>query len=289
VLTGIGEALQAALRPGPDDGQVEAPAELQSWPGIVHGGALVALLDAAAARLGVGPGPRVVEVRLTAPVPHSRRLSLRARAGGEGTEVTLADDGHTLTSGTVRPAGVDAGAGPGAGERLEVAAEPGWTLPMSESCLACGAENPLGLQAALTFDGAGVWARLGPREPWRLPGGRTHPALAPVVLDEVAWWLGALTMQEGGLTNRIHLELLDGDPLPPGPLLAGGRFADLQPVDRKRTFWRASVALADAGGRLLARAGIVFRGGPEYSARQVPYFRARTSPATFRRMFPRYA
>jgi hypothetical protein len=289
VLTGIGEALQAALRPGPEGGQVEAPAELQSWPGIVHGGALVALLDAAAARLGVGPGPRVVEVRLTAPVPHSRRLSLQARARGEGAEVTLADDAHTLTSGTVRSrgGGVDAGAGAGAG--LQMPADRGWTLPMSESCLACGAENPLGLQVALTFDGAGVWARLAPREPWRLPDGRTHPALAPVVLDEVAWWLGALTMQEGGLTNRIHLELLDGDPLPPGPLLAGGRFADLQPVDRKRSFWSTSVALAGAGGRLLARAGIVFRGGPEYSARQVPYFRVRTSPETFRRMFPRYA
>ena len=35
------------------------------------------------------------------------------------------------------------------------------------------------------------------------PAGGLHPALAPVVLDEIAWWLGALAMREGGLTNRI--------------------------------------------------------------------------------------
>ena len=83
---------------------------------------------------------------------------------------------------------------------------------MSDDCLACGARNPLGLQQALRFDAEGVWARLVPRGPWRLDDGRVHAALAPVILDEVAWWLGALVMREGGLTNRIQVAFHAPDP-----------------------------------------------------------------------------
>ena len=72
----------------------------------------------------------------------------------------------------------------------------GVTLPMSDDCLACGSRNPLGLQTALSFDDEGVWARVEPGLPWRT-GAALHDALAPVLLDEVAWWLGALTMREG--------------------------------------------------------------------------------------------
>ncbi|HKZ07839.1 MAG TPA: hypothetical protein VJU81_20400, partial [Methylomirabilota bacterium] len=108
-----------------------------------------------------------------------------------------------------------------------------------------------------------------------------------VLLDEVAWWLGALTLREGGLTNRLQVTLHAAG-LPAGPLIAAGRFADVQPVDRKRTFWRTASALCDAGGTRLATATIVFRGGPEYSERQVPFFRSRTDAPTFGRMFPNY-
>ncbi len=159
---------------------------------------------------------------------------------------------------------------------------------MSEECLACGSNNPLGLQTALRFDGDGVWARLAPRATWLTGPGLAHAALAPVLLDEVAWWLGALTMREGGLTNRIQVTLGAGNLPAAGPLLAVGRFADVAPVDRKRTFWRTSTALCDAAGGVLATATIVFRGGTEYSARQVPYFKARAEPASFTRMFPNY-
>lgn len=95
-------------------------------------------------------------------------------------------------------------------------------------------------------------------------------------------------MREGGLTNRIQVTLGAAALPAAGPLLAAGRFADVEPVDRKRTFWRTTAGLFDAEGRVLATAVIVFRGGAEYSARQVPYFRARVAPSTFARMFPNY-
>ena len=79
-----------------------------------------------------------------------------------------------------------------------------------------------------------------PREPWRRPDGRLEPALAAVILDEIAWWLGALVSQEGGLTNRIDLVIRRPDTVVSGPLLATGRFDAVVPVDRRRTFWRPS-------------------------------------------------
>jgi hypothetical protein len=162
-------------------------------------------------------------------------------------------------------------------------------LPLSDQCLACGARNPLGLQLGLRFDHDGVWARFPPREPWRRSGDRLDPALPAVLLDELAWWLGALTTKEGGLTNRISLTLRRPEAAVPGPITAVGCFADVAPVDRRRTFWRTRSAVLDADGGLLATAAIVFRAGAEYSTRQMSYFRSRTDPEIFSRMFPGYA
>jgi hypothetical protein len=262
-------------------GRFEAPRALQSWPGIVHGGCLVALLDDASARLGRAPGPRRVDGRLTSSVPIETALELRSD-GDLG--LTILQAGHTLTSGSVTglpPSSATTRAWSGGSD--------GSSLPMSDYCLACGAENPLGLQAALSFDDEGVWARLTQHAPWRAGGERVHPALAPVLLDEVAWWLGALVMKQGGLTNRLAVSLHEPDAPFDGALVAAGRFSDVTPVDRKRTFWRTESALSTASGRILATASIVFRGGPDYSERQIPYFKPRTPPDVFRRMFPNYS
>ena len=161
-------------------------------------------------------------------------------------------------------------------------------MPLSDQCLACGAHNPLGLQLGLRFDGDGVWARFVPRAPWQRSGDRLAPALPAVVLDEVAWWLGALVTKEGGLTNRIALTLLRPEAIAPGPVTAVGRFADVTPVDRRRTFWRTRSGLLAADGTLLATAAIVFRAGADYSERQMAFFRSRTDPEIFERMFPNH-
>ena len=267
---------------GSGRGRLEAPKSLQSWPGIVHGGCLVGLVDAAAIRLGRAPGPRRVDGRLTSSVPTETALDLQAGRDGGTVWLTILQGGQTLTSGTV----VDlTGAGAAPTWRGGSA---GASLPMSDDCLACGARNPVGLQVALSFDEEGVWAHLAPREPWRAGGDRLHPAFAPVLLDEIAWWLGALVMKEGGLTNRLAVSLHEPDAPFDGALVASGRFADVAPVDRKRTFWRTESTLSTPSGTLIATASIVFRGGTDYSERQMAYFKPRTPPEVFRRMFPNY-
>lgn len=259
------------------------PSPLQSWPGIVHGGCLVALVDAAAGRLGGSAGPRRVEGRLTASVPIETALDLETGRSDDLISLSIRRDGQTLTSGGVTAPGAPRATDPwrGGGD--------GSPLPTSDLCLACGARNPLGLQVRLAFDEDGVWARLQPRAPWRASGDGLHPAMAPVLLDEVSWWLGALVMKEGGLTNRLVIDLHEPSASFDEPLVAAGRFADVAPIDKKRTFWRTETTLSTASGLLLATGSIVFRGGTDYSARQIPYFKPRTPPAVFRRMFPNYS
>jgi hypothetical protein len=260
------------------------PPLLQSWPGIVHGGGLIGLFDTAATALGRAPESRNIEGRVTSPVPTGKPLALEAHVDGDTTRFTIVDDAHTLGSGTVSAieAGEEAAARWAGGDD-------GWPLPLSENCLACGALNPLGLQTGLRFDQDGVWTRMVPRSPWRTASGGLHPALASVLLDEIAWWLGALIMKEGGLTNRIRVRLRQPDTRADGPLVAAGRFDAVTPVDRKRSFWRSETALLGAGGTVIASASIVFRGGADYSAPQMEYFRSRTPHEIFRRMFPNYA
>jgi len=258
---------------------------LQSWPGIVHGGGLLGLLDTAATALGSAAAPRTLEGRLNSSVPIDTPLDLEAYDDDGTVRLSVLQAGQTLTSLAIAPLDPD---------RSRTRAtwrggDDGWSLPMSETCLACGALNPLGLQAGLRFDEDGVWARLEPRSPWCAPGARLHPALAPVVLDEIAWWLGALVTKEGGLTNRVNVALIRPDAPFAGPLLAAGRFDAVTPVDRRGTFWRTETALLGPDGALLATATVIFRGGADYSALQMEYFRSRTPPEIFRRMFPNHA
>ncbi len=284
-LSTVAQVLDAAARVTADGrGRVNVPRLLQSWPGIAHGGGVVALLDAAGAALGVRNGSRIVEGRLTSSLPLDTDLTLESDAGPGAITLTILQGGQTLTSGTVRALDtLDSAASRWAG------GGDGDTLPMSDDCLACGALNPVGLRLGLRFNDQGVWGRLTPSTAWRVPDGRLHPGLAPVLLDEVAWWVGALVAGEGGLTNRINLTIRAPEASWGEPLVAAGLFEDVTPVDRKRMFWRTETTLMTEAGVLVATASIVFRGGDEYSVRQMDYFRSRTPRNIFLRMFPRHA
>jgi hypothetical protein len=295
----IGHTIDAAVRVTSREGGggLHVPPVLQSWPGIVHGGAVVALLDAAATRLGVAAGPRLLEGRLTSSLPLATDLGFDVEPWQDGLTLTVRGGDQVLSSGTFQPLATPTPTGaplPPAGAPLPPIGGPwmggddGAPLPASDDCLACGARNALGLRAESRFDDVGVWVRLTPGPAWRA-GGAVHHAVAPILLDEIAWWIGAHVAGAGGLTNRITVTLLTPS-MPAGvPLVAAGRFADVTPIDKRRTFWRTETALTTADGTPCATASIVFRGGEAYSSRQLPYFRARTSPAIFRRMFPLHA
>jgi acyl-coenzyme A thioesterase PaaI-like protein len=271
---------------GLESGSFAAPHLLQSWPGLVHGGALVALLDIAAGRTGRIDitAQRTLECRLTSSVPLETRLGLALEVREAIVTVSVMQRGTPLASASIAPSRAEPRP-----ERAWAGGDDGLPMPTSDECLACGTMNPLGLRSGLRFDATGVWVRLAPPPAWVTRAGALHTAIAPVLLDEIAWWLGALTMREGGLTNRIALRVERARWPADERLVAAGCFADVAAVDRRRTFWRTQSHLRTESGDLLASATITFRGGPDFSARQFAYFRSRTPPDVFGRMFPNYA
>ena len=74
-------------------------------------------------------------------------------------------------------------------------------LPVSAGCFACGVDNPLGLAARLTAD-ATRWADVDAAA--RLPpaDGALAPVALTTLLDETAFWLGALATGEAGMTTE---------------------------------------------------------------------------------------
>src|SRR5262249_4346867 len=132
----------AALVAADGRGKLHVPARLQSWPGIVHGGGVVALLDWSALTLGAHDGPRSVDVRLTSSVPVDTALVLEGEMAADVVRLTVLEGGQTLSAGAVSRLG------PREAAMREAwrGGATGWSLPVSDHCLACGALNPLGLR-----------------------------------------------------------------------------------------------------------------------------------------------
>jgi len=124
----------------------------------VHGGGLVAILDAVTRALGTGDEPRVIEGRLTSSVPVATALVLEGSARAEGAVVTILQDGQTLTSASVRRSATAPVAAPPARDSRD-----GTALPGSDDCLACGVHN-----STRTASGR-AWCLVGPGD-WTTPG-----------------------------------------------------------------------------------------------------------------------
>ncbi len=199
-------AVLADAAPGDPDGHraLRAPLELQSWPGIVHGGAVLGLFDAAAESSGSRPARRGGP----ADVVGSRRHRARARAPrgrrhGATRRARRADN----RSRAARSAG-SARKRRSRGRRGRVAKAGGSCRPPSGVWRAARRTRSASTRrSAPTQTAYGLASTL--RRRGRAPTAAVHPALAPVILDELAWWLGALVMKEGGVTNRIRVALLE--------------------------------------------------------------------------------
>jgi hypothetical protein len=126
----VGDVMAAAAKLEADGrGRFLAPPLLQSWPGIVHGGGLVALLDSAAAALGPGGAPRRIEGRLTSSVPLDTPLALEGHAEGGAATVTILDGSQPLTSATVTPGPVEE---PAPDPAWRAGGREGWPMPLSD-------------------------------------------------------------------------------------------------------------------------------------------------------------
>src|SRR5262249_3083297 len=113
-------------------------------------------------------------------------------------------------------------------------------LPISSGCFACGVDNSLGLHARLFFDEGAVWTRWRPRDAMAGVDGSLAPVAMTALLDEAAFWLGALASGESGMTTELAVSLHEPVPFGIDIDVSGARRAARQRPDDGR-FWDTEV------------------------------------------------
>jgi hypothetical protein len=275
--------IDEALRQASADaarGVVTVPANLHGFPGTAHGGAVAAVFH----RLTLPRPPVELHVELLRGVPTATPLGLRTGSTGATARLALTQRDRPLAEATLRREGLAqpdvSGLRAGWAADHDARAE----VPGTETCLACGSANPLGLGVRFLVNDGFLWRECLPPPAYRTRGG-THPALALVLLDELGWWLGALTQKECGVTTDLRVTLFDSLPLAP-LLVVGDRTAVGRDDDPRGRYSRTAGALLGPDGTLLASAEIRFAGSRAYTRRLVEPFLTRTPLDELARWFP---
>lgn len=269
-LAGAGDRLVLTLDP-----------VFQGLPGAAHGGSVLAAFDALASLAG----PRAVRGSYRRRVPLGVPLALATDRAAGMLRCAVTEDGTTLVEGDVAALGAGAGPRGDSGPALPgAAAHP---LPISSACLACGRDNPVGLRVQLVFDDAVVGGAWRPRETFDAQG-----ALAPLalttLLDEAAFWLGALASGESGMTTDLVV-VLHGPVASGATIQVGGRRDRVRPRAGDARYWQTEVAAWDDAGRPVAEASITFVAVRGAARRLVHGMLAINPPEVVRRVFPAYA
>jgi hypothetical protein len=275
--------IEEALRQAAVDaarGVVTFPADLQGFPGTVHGGAVAAVFH----RLTLPRPPVELRVQLLRGVPTATPLALHTGSAGATARLALTQGERPLAEATLRREGLT---------RPNVALlQAEWAtdhavrdeVPGAATCLACGSAHPLGLGVRFLVNDRFLWREYAPPMTYQTREG-AHPALALILLDELGWWLGALAQAECGVTTEVQVTLFDS--LPPGPLLILGDRAGVRGDDDPRgRYCRTTGALLAPDGRLLATVEARFVGSRAYTRRLVEPFLATTSLQELVRWFP---
>ncbi len=263
-------------------GRLTLPGLLQGFPETAHGGAVLAAFDQIAAPW-ISPAARTVTAQIQKSVPLETPLPLRVEPAPGDVSLTLGEDRRPLAR--ARVASTPHASAPARDGWGGVPAR-GLALPTSRGCLACGTENPVGLRVQLRFEDRWVWAQCRPTETYRTPDGRIAPVLYTVLLDEMAWWLGALASGEAGVTTEFSVTLYR----PAHPfgetLLALGARDRVAVTDERGHFWMTETAVLAPDGAPLAWGRITFAGSRAYSKRLVPRLLEWNPPERLRPIFP---
>jgi acyl-coenzyme A thioesterase PaaI-like protein len=284
MTTTTDSVLRAGVAAHGDELRLTLDPRFQGLPDTAHGGSVLAAFQTVA---GIA-GPQEVRgvYRKRVPLGTPLRLTVAPRNGGVACR--LFDDADAiLVDGGVDPvADASSAAAPAAALASDDAT--GDPLPVSSTCFACGLDNRLGLQAQLRFDDARVWGRWAPRETAAAPDGTLAPIALTALLDEAAFWLGALASGESGMTTELavtlHRSIAFGVPI----VVAGAR-GRTRARDGDGRFWETEVTAADVSGRIVATGRITFVAVRGAARRLVGGLLALNAPDVLRRVFPAYA
>lgn len=253
----------------------------QGLPDTAHGGSVLAAFLALAGESGPHEVRGLYRKRVPLGVPlrvvaTRADTALRCHLMGRASAM-LVEGSVTRPAAGGGPRLVDAG-GPRPGPGIH-------PLPVSSSCFACGVDNALGLRVQLFHDDDAVGGTWTPTEALRGADGALAPAALTTLLDEAAFWLGALASGESGMTTDLAVTLYG--PVPFGPPIAvrGWRDRVRRCADDNR-YWETEVAAIDADGRLVAEARITFVVVRGAARRLVTGMLAMNAPDILRQVFP---
>jgi hypothetical protein len=272
------EALRAAIAGDGDERLLTLDPAFQGLPDTAHGGSVLAAFDLVAG----GGGRRRLDGHYFRRVPLGLPLRLCARPAADGCHLELLEQNGVLVRGRVAAA-TD-------GERAVAAVPPAgdaMDLPISRTCFACGVDNTLGLGVRLRADADTVGGTWIPRSGFATTGGALAPLALTTLLDEAAFWLGALASGEAGMTTELrvtlHAEAAAGTPI----TVVGARAA-VCPRAADPRYLDTAVTARDPDGRLLASASITFVAVRGAARRLVTGMLAVNPPAVLRFAFPAY-
>jgi hypothetical protein len=280
-MTMTDSVLREGLAGHGDDLRLTLDPRFQGLPGAAHGGSVLAAFHAVAGLVG----RQAVHGLYRKRVPLGTPLGLALARGNGGLACRLVDEtGAVLVEGGVTAAEATADIG---ADGTSVAAPGGDPLPISSTCFACGIDNPLGLRVQLSFDDTAVGAVWQPRETLAMDDGSLAPIALTSLLDETAFWLGALASGESGMTTdlavTLHGPVAFGTPI----TIAGARTrARQRPGDER--YWDTEIAASDASGRVIASAHITFVAVRGAARRLVTGILSMNAPEIVRRVFPAY-
>jgi len=272
----------------------------QGLPDTAHGGSVLAAFDTIAAT----HGPRTLighyrrRVPLDVPLTLIRTLDRHAQgfALTDPSGVLLVDGRVELpaagTASPTEPAGHgDASRGNTVPSEEASPCRTGGArtplpLPVSRACLACGVDNALGLQARLQADERLVGTTWTPRETL-CADGTVSPLALTTLLDETAFWLGALATGESGMTTELAITLHGPVAADAAVTVWGERARVRQRTDDPR-YWDTHVEACDAAGRAVASARITFVAVRGAARRLVAVMLGLNPAEMVRRVFPSY-
>ena len=275
-MTTIETTLRRAVEASGRDLILTLDPVFQGFPDTAHGGSVLAVFDALAGAAGAREVSGVYHRR----VPLGTPLTI-ARARADSTETfVLADGTGVLVDGRVAPA---TAAPP---FPLVPDGDGVQPLPISRACFACGTDNALGLRAELGFDANAVRATWRPRDAFRQADGSLAPAALTALLDEAAFWLGALKTGESGMTTELRVTLHGPAPFGPPVTVRGARAAVHARAGDQR-YWDTAIE-ARVEGAIAATARITFVAVRGAARRLVTGMLAINDPARVQRVFPAY-
>ena len=268
--------LRAAISGPADDLTLTLEPAFQGLPDTAHGGTLLAVFDALAEQRG--PRAVVGHYRRRVPLGLSMKLDVARSARGLTCRVLDASAG-VLVEGHVHAAAEPAATGASAAAETP--------LPVSRTCFACGIDNPIGLRARLAFDArvvAGTWT---PDARFVAADGGLATVALTTLLDEAAFWLGALATGESGMTTELRVTL-HGEAAAGAAVRVAGERAGVRPRADDPRYWETHVEARDERGRLLAQAAITFVTVRGAARRLVNGLLAINPREILRQVFPAY-